>query len=105
MIRHCVFIRFRQNLPEAERTSILSDVVALKPLIPGLIAVHLGANVSPETGMDKGFSDGFIVDFDGPAARDAYLIHPEHRKVGGRIVAASAGGVEGVIVYDLDIPG
>jgi hypothetical protein len=105
MIRHCVFIRFRQDLPEAERASILSDVVALTPLVPGLLAVHLGANVSPETGMDKGYSDGFIVDFDGPAARDAYLIHPEHQKVGGRIVAASAGGVEGVIVYDLDIPG
>lgn len=103
MIRHCVFIRFRADVPAQEKSAIFADIVALRPLVPGMLAVHVGANVSPETGMDKGFSDGFIVDFTDAAARDAYLVHPAHAKAGGRIVAASEGGVDGVLVYDIDV--
>ena len=102
MIRHCVFIRFRTDIAAAERALILADIAALKPLIPGFLSVHIGGNVSPEN-LDKGFADGFIVDFEDAAARDAYLVHPEHQKAGGRIVAAADGGLDGILVYDLDM--
>jgi hypothetical protein len=102
MIRHCVFLRFRSDVPQAEKHGIWADLAALKALIPGFEALHVGANVSPE-GLGKGFAEGFIIDFDGPAARDAYLVHPDHVKLGGRIVAALDGGVEGVLVYDIEI--
>lgn len=103
MIRHCVFIRFRPDVTASERQALMADIAALQHRLPGILAVHVGANVSPETGMDKGYSDGFIVDFDGPAARDAYLEDPGHREVGGRLVAASLGGVEGIFVYDIEV--
>lgn len=103
MIRHCVFIKYRPDVPRGEKAAIAADIRALKDVVPGILAVHVGDNVSPETGMDKGYAEGFIVDFDGPASRDAYLVHPDHQKAGGRIVAAARGGVEGVIVYDLEI--
>ena len=103
MIRHCVFIRFRPEISAGERQALMADIAGLKEKLPGILAVHTGANVSPETGMDKGYSDGFIVDFDGPAARDAYLEDPGHREVGGRLVAASVGGVEGILVYDIEV--
>lgn len=103
MIRHCVFIRFRPEVPQSEKDAIWADIRALKALVPGYLEAHIGGNVSPETGMDKGFSEGFILDFDGPAARDAYLVHPDHQKAGGRIVAASEGGVAGILVYDIDV--
>ncbi|MDB5556776.1 MAG: hypothetical protein JWL86_6760 [Rhizobium sp.] len=45
----------------------------------GFRVADIGVNVSPETGMDKGYSEGFISDFESAAARDAYLIHPEHQ--------------------------
>jgi hypothetical protein len=102
MIRHCVFLRFRSDLPQAEKDGIWADLAALKTMISGFVALHIGPNVSPE-GLGKGFAEGFIIDFDGPAARDAYLVHPDHVKLGGRIVAALEGGVEGVLVYDLEI--
>ncbi|MDO9416123.1 Dabb family protein [Pararhizobium sp.] len=103
MIRHCVFIRFRAGVLAAERAAIFTEITALKARIPGFLAAHIGLNVSPETGMDKGYSDGFIVDFDGPASRDAYLADPEHQKTGGKIVAAAEGGLEGILVYDIDV--
>ena len=102
MIRHCVFLRFRSDVPQAEKDGIWADLAALKPLVPGFEALHIGANVSPE-GLDQGLSQGFIIDFNGPAARDAYLVHPDHVKLGGRIVAALDGGVAGAVVYDLEI--
>jgi hypothetical protein len=103
MIRHCVFIRFRSDVPKSEKEAIWADIRALKDVVPGYLEAYVGGNVSPETGMDKGFSEGFILDFDGPAARDAYLVHPDHEKAGGRIVAASEGGVAGILVYDIEV--
>ena len=103
MIRHCVFIRFRAGVPQSEKDGIWADIRALKAVVPGYLAVHVGANVSPETGMDKGYSEGFIIDFGSPAARDAYLVHPDHEKAGARIVAAAVGGVTGILVYDIEV--
>lgn len=103
MIRHCVFIRFKADTTGAEKATIFAEIAALKSKLPGFLAAHVGANVSPEAGMDKGYSDGFIVDFDGPAARDAYLADPEHQKTGAKIVAAAEGGIEGILVYDIEV--
>ena len=105
MIRHCVFIRFRSDVPETEREGIRAEIRALKAAVPGFLAVHIGRNVSPEAGMDKGYSEGFVIDFDGPASRDAYLVHPDHVKAGGRLVAAAEGGVDGIFVYDIEVAG
>ena len=102
MIRHCVFIRFRPEISRARRDELFAEIDALKHVLSGISAVHIGANVSPENGMDKGFSDGFIVDFDNAEARDAYLVDPGHQKTGARLVAAAMGGVEGILVYDLE---
>ncbi len=104
MIRHCVFIRFRDTVTPALRDSLFEEISSLTGRLPGLLAVHVGANVSPETGMDKGFADGFIVDFDGPQARDVYLADPAHQAVGAKLVAHAIEGVDGILVYDLEVP-
>ena len=103
MIRHCVFIRFKPEISAARKAELFAEISALRSRLPGIAAVHVGGNVSPEEGMDKGFSDGFIVDFADAAARDAYVEDPEHRQTGARLVAAAEGGVAGILVYDLDI--
>jgi hypothetical protein len=102
MIRHCVFIRFMDSISAEERASILADIAALQPLVPGYLAVDIGPNVSPE-GLGKGYTNGFIIDFADVRARDAYLVHPAHEKAGGRIVAAAEGGLAGIFVYDFDL--
>ncbi|MEI2299063.1 Dabb family protein [Ensifer sp. MJa1] len=103
MIRHCVFIRFRPEISSEEKAAIFAEIAALKARLRGFLAAHIGANVSPEEGMDKGFGEGFIVDFTDAAARDAYLEDEEHRKTGAKIVAAAEGGIAGIFVYDLEI--
>ena len=85
MIRHCVFIRFKPTISVAYKTELFNEIDALKDRLPGMVAVHIGTNVSPDTGMDKGFSDGFIVDFADSFSRDAYLEDPEHRQTGARL--------------------
>ncbi|MDF8352550.1 Dabb family protein [Ensifer adhaerens] len=105
MIRHCVFIRFRPEISSEEKAVIFGEIAALKARLPGFMAAHIGSNVSPEEGMDKGFAEGFIVDFTDAAARDAYLEDEEHRKTGAKIVAAAEGGIAGIFVYDLEIAG
>jgi hypothetical protein len=67
------------------------------------LTITSGSNVRPEEGMDKGFSEGFILYFGDAAARDAYLVHPEHQEIAGRIVAATAGGTDGVFVFDMEV--
>ena len=71
--------------------------------LPGMVAIHHGANNSPEVGMDKGFSDGFIVDFIDAGSRDAYLADPKHAQIGARIVESAVGGADGILVYDIEI--
>jgi hypothetical protein len=102
MIRHCVFIRFKPTISTAYKTELFNEIDTLKDRLPGMLAVHIGTNVSPEEGMDKGFSDGFIVDFADSFSRDTYLEDPEHKATGGRLVAAAEGGIAGILVYDLE---
>jgi len=103
MIRHCVFIRFKSDTPRAVKTRIYDEIKALRPRLEGLLAVHVANNSSPETGMDKGYSEGFIVDFADARARDRYLADGEHRKTGALIVESAIGGLDGIFVYDLEM--
>ena len=102
MIRHCVFIHFKPTISAQYKAELFNEIDALKARIPGMLAVHIGINVSPEDGMDKGFSNGFMVDFADSFARDAYLEDSEHKQTGGRLVAAAEGGIAGILVYDLE---
>jgi hypothetical protein len=103
MIRHCVFVHFRETVSEAEISGLLEEVAGLKAHVPGITEVHIGANVSPESGMDKGYGNGFIMDFDSPASRDRYLADERHQQVGAKLVAAAVGGAAGILVYDMQI--
>ena len=75
MIRHCVFIRFRPEVSFETKASIMDDIVSLKDVIAGILAVHVGGNVSPEAGMDKGYSNGFIVDANWKSAPSVAGLH------------------------------
>ena len=102
MIRHCVFIKFKSSIGKAERDAIYLDLAALKSRLPGARAFDFGGNVNPE-GLGKGYEEGFILDLDDAAARDAYLVHPDHQAIGARIVEAAEGGPDGIFVFDLDV--
>ena len=100
MIRHCVLVRFRPEVTQQDRAAIYAELESLREVVPGFLTMSAGPNVSPE-GLHQGFADGFTMDFTDEAARDAYLIHPDHKAAGAKLVAALEGGRNGLIVFDM----
>ena len=60
IIRHCVFVKFRADVPASERQGIYDQLAALRDHLKGIVAMSFGPNVSPE-GLHQGFADGFII--------------------------------------------
>jgi hypothetical protein len=102
VIRHCVFVKFKGSVSTAERDEIYDELRALKGKVDGLLAASFGENVSPE-GLGQGFADGFTIDFRNAAARDAYLVHPDHQVAAGKLVLMLEGGTGGLIVFDIEV--
>ena len=76
--RHVVLFKFK---PSASNDTVVTIENAFRALCAGLPFVRgfeWGRNSSPE-GLDQGFTHCFIVSFDGPEDRDAYLPHPAHQ--------------------------
>jgi Stress responsive A/B Barrel Domain len=102
MIRHVVLFKLRNDLNESTSAQIFAALKALQHQMPGITNISAGKDVSPE-GLQRGFTHGFTVDFVDAAARNAYLPHPDHQKVGAMIVAATEGGIHGIVVLDWEI--
>ena len=102
MILHCVFLKMPATATTADVLKLYGAVAALKSFVPGMVDIKAGPNVSAE-GLDGGFVDGFVVTFESADARDVYLTHAAHIAVSERILAATDGGLAGILVYDLGI--
>ena len=104
MIRHVVLFKMRAGLGPKDAADIVTALKGLKGVIPGIIEVTGGVDVSPE-GLQRGNTHALSVDFANAAARDTYLPHPAHQKVGAMIVGASEGGLSGITVLDWEVTG
>ena len=94
---------FKTEISDTEKQSLYGELKALGAILPGIVKFDAMANSSPEIGMDEGYSDGFIIDFDTAKSLDIYLDATEHKAVGAKLVAASQGGADGILVYDMEI--
>ena len=103
MIRHIVALRFRENVPEAEKASIFKRLGDLRDHLNGILDYQVTTNISPEDAVVHGYRDVFWFDFEDTEVRDQYLADPAHQAVGADIVASTDGGVEGVQVIDVEI--
>lgn len=103
MIRHIVLVRFRSDVSPADIAGHFAELGALQPLVPGFLAFGAGANISPEP-LNQGFTHAFTADFADAAARDAYLVLPDHKAAGARLVEAVEGGQGGLAVIDFELP-
>ncbi len=101
MIRHCVFLRFRAEVGDDEKHTIYRGLESLRDRIPGFGSMAFGVNSSPE-GLSQGYDDGFVIEFAEASARDAYLIDDGHVELGTRLVGLLDGGVDGLVVFDLE---
>lgn len=103
MIRHIVALRFRAEVSEEQKAGFYAALQALSGQLSGILEFRSFANVSPEEPVVHGFRDLFWIDFQNAAARDAYLVDPDHQAIGARLVAAAEGGVDGILVLDVEL--
>ena len=78
---HVVSIKFKSQATKQQIAEVVDAFRELKKKIHGIEHLEWGTNVSPEK-HDKGFTHGFILTFNSEKARDAYLVHPEHKAFG-----------------------
>ncbi|REG82614.1 Dabb family protein [Marinomonas pollencensis] len=77
MIRHILFIQFKDEANSADVTRCLENIAGLKDKIDGIEGVEWGENNSP-VGF-KNYTHCVLMTFIDEAARDAYLPHPVHQ--------------------------
>lgn len=97
MISHIVLLRPRPDASSASLAALGDEVRALADVIPGIVEVRFGTDVSPE-GLQGDHRWAFVVRFADAAARDAYLPHPAHEAFAARLGTL----VESVTVIDID---
>lgn len=98
MTRHFGVFQFKAGITQEQIDESFVALVDLKNKIPGLQSVEHGPYKSDE-GLNDGFTHGFIMTFDTPEARDAYLPHPDHLKV----VDLVQPRLERLVVFDFDV--
>ena len=101
-VRHCVFVKFKDNLSQSEIEDMIADIHGMKNVIDGIISVNTGANISIE-GLDRGNTHAFTLDFVNFEAVEAYLPHPAHQLVAQKLVSMLDGGIDGVTAIDFEI--
>lgn len=97
MIQHIVLIKMRHDADPQATERLVGALARLQHKIPGILDYRWGKNVSPE-GLGRGYEHGFVMTFESAEARDAYLPHPEHQKIGPLIAPVA----EEVLVFDLE---
>jgi hypothetical protein len=102
VIRHIVLVRFRTEVTEAQIAAMFADLEAIRTRISGVLSITSGRSESPEK-IERGYMHGFVVDFDGWDALEAYQTHPDHKALGAKLVAHAQGGLDGILVFDLPV--
>jgi len=96
-VHHLVLLKFRPDTTAGAIAELFRALADLRTSIPGIEHFCGGPYSSPE-GLNQGFTHGFVMTFASPAARNAYLTHPEHDRVKVRFLP----GVESVIAFDFE---
>lgn len=102
MLKHCVFVNFKEDSAPADRQAVLSGFAKVADDVPGMVDYCHGPNLDYEN-KSATYGDGFIVTFTDRDAHLAYENHPLHQELGARLVSMCVGGHDGIIVFDLEI--
>ncbi len=102
MIKHIVLVRFKPNTALSEIEAIFTKIGNLQSILSSMKSYDYGRyNGSDE--RYKGFDYAFYMEFDTAEERDAYLIHPEHVKIGQALRAMlDTDGSDPFFAFDYD---
>ncbi len=102
MIRHIVLTKFKPETKEETIAALYSSLSDLTQTLTGAHNFTGGRSNSPEQ-IERGYKHAFVIDFDSWADLKTYADHPEHKAFGAQIVENAIGGIDGVLVLDLEL--
>jgi hypothetical protein len=102
MIRHIVLTRFKPATTEETIAEIYGQLAALVEDLPGARDFRGGRSTSPED-LECGYHHGFTIDFDNWEALATYAGNPVHQALGARLVETAEGGIDGLLVLDIEV--
>ena len=97
-VKHIVLLKFKEGTTEEQTNKFFEEVLDLSESVPGIDDYVSGANCSA-SGLSQGLTHGFIMTFSDAAARDAYLVHPEHQ----RFKASALPLVDNILIFDFEV--
>jgi hypothetical protein len=97
-VKHIVLLKFKEGTSDEQISKFFEDVLDLSETVPGIDDYVSGVNCSPE-GRNMELTNGFIMTFADVAARDAYIVHPEHE----RFKTMALGIVDTVLIFDFEV--
>lgn len=98
-VKHYGCFEFHPGTSPAGIDGCFAAMAGMVGQIPGLLDFHHGPYDSAE-GLNDGYTHGFIMTFESPEARDAYLPHPVHEEVKAIVIPHLAR----VVVFDFNLP-
>lgn len=102
MIRHIVLTKFKPETPEEKIAEIYGGLAAVTEKLSGAANFKGGRSESPEQ-IERGYMHGFVIDFDDWDALQAYADNQEHKALGAQLVDNAVGGIDGILVLDIDV--
>jgi len=75
MFIHIFGFRWKTNATDADKARAEKEILAFRGVIPGLLEVHVGPNLSPR---GQGYTFAGFTRFTDKAAADSYPTHPAH---------------------------
>lgn len=75
MFVHIFGFRWKPEATDADKARARKEILALRQVIPGIVGINVGANVSPR---GKGYEFVGLMTFTDRDALDAYNTHPAH---------------------------
>jgi len=78
MIKHIVMWKFKDGVVEADKLEMKRQLEALKGLVPSLVDISVGVDVSRN---DRSWDMALYSEFDSMNDLKEYAVHPEHLKV------------------------
>ena len=95
--KHFGMFQFKEGVSESEIQTCFETMMTMVGRIPGLLDMEYGTYDSSE-GLNDGYTHGFIMTFDSPESREAYLPHPIHEDVKDLLVPK----LERLVVFDFN---
>ncbi|MBJ8113565.1 Dabb family protein [Bacillus cereus group sp. N6] len=96
---HMVFFKWNQNITGENESELVKEILRFKELIPGILDISAGHNITEEIDKIQGYTLGFRITFENQQALKDYAVHPVHQSFKGKI----QGIYDNVLVTDYPI--